>query len=44
MLHTAPEVSAFEAMVSMSARNISALAVVADGGKLIGNFSTSELR
>jgi CBS domain-containing protein len=44
VLSTAPDVSAFEAMVSMSASGISALAVVSDAGRLIGNFSTSELR
>lgn len=44
VLSTAPEVSAFEAMVSMSASGISALAVVSESGRLIGNFSTSELR
>lgn len=44
VLSTAPDVSAFEAMVSMSASGISALAVVSEAGRLIGNFSTSELR
>jgi 5'-AMP-activated protein kinase regulatory gamma subunit len=44
VLCTAPDVSAFEAMLSMSEKGISALAVVAEGGKLIGNFSLSELR
>ncbi len=44
VLCTAPDVSAFEAMLSMSEKGISALAVVSDTGKLIGNFSLSELR
>lgn len=39
-----PDVSAIEAMHLMNERQISALAVVDGLGKIIGNFSISEMR
>jgi CBS domain-containing protein len=39
-----PDVSAIEAMLLMNERQISALAVVDGVGKIIGNFSVSEMR
>ena len=39
-----PDISAFDAMLDMSRKGVSAFAVVSGSGKLIGNFSTSELR
>jgi CBS-domain-containing membrane protein len=39
-----PETSAVEAMLLMNARQISAVAVVDGAGKIIGNFSVSEMR
>lgn len=39
-----PDVSAIEAMLLMNERQISAVAVVDGVGKIIGNFSISEMR
>lgn len=39
-----PDVSAIEAMVLMNEQQISAVAVVDGVGKIIGNFSVSEMR
>jgi CBS domain-containing protein len=39
-----PETSAIEAMHILNSRRISALAVVDGVGKIIGNFSISEMR
>eukprot|EP00882_Tetradesmus_deserticola_P002977 GHRQ01003161.1.p1 GENE.GHRQ01003161.1~~GHRQ01003161.1.p1 ORF type:complete len:423 (+),score=182.98 GHRQ01003161.1:682-1950(+) len=39
-----PDVSAIEAMLLMNERQISALAIVDGVGKIIGNFSVSEMR
>lgn len=40
----APDVAAIEAMLLMNERQISAVAVVDGIGKIIGNFSVSEMR
>jgi len=39
-----PEMAAIDAMRKMQGAGIGAVAVVSAGGKLIGNFSVSELR
>lgn len=39
-----PDVSAIEAMLLMNQKQISAVAVVDGVGKIIGNFSVSEMR
>lgn len=39
-----PDVSAIEAMLLMNQKQISAVAVVDGVGKIIGNFSISEMR
>lgn len=39
-----PELAAIDAMRKMHEANIGAVGVIGDGGKLIGNFSVSELR
>ena len=39
-----PDVSAIEAMLLMNEKQISAVAVVDGVGKIIGNFSASEMR
>lgn len=39
-----PDVSAIEAMLLMNEKQISAVAVVDGVGKIIGNFSVSEMR
>ena len=44
VVSVSPETSAIEAMVLMNKQQISALAVVDGVGKIIGNFSISEMR
>ncbi len=39
-----PDTSAIEAMALMSDKHISSVAIVDPAGKLIGNFSVSEMR
>lgn len=44
VISVTPELAAIDAMRKMHEANIGAVAVIGDGGKLIGNFSVSELR
>jgi CBS domain-containing protein len=44
VVSVSPETSAIEAMHILNSRRISALAVVDGVGKIIGNFSISEMR
>lgn len=44
VISVTPELAAIDAMRKMHAANIGAVAVVSAAGKLIGNFSVSELR
>jgi CBS domain-containing protein len=44
VVSVAPDVAAIEAMLLMNERQISAVAVVDGIGKIIGNFSVSEMR